>query len=125
MQPFLERQIKVQTFCTKFTKLWMQERDNSYAKKVDWPEPYNELIIASFQRGEISGSEFRQAYSDLWSNAEDQEFEETINAIYSACDCWYPLPEREGEIDENQLRREVADAFAALREPKKSLVQAI
>lgn len=115
----------MQTFCTKFTKLWMQERDNSYAKKVDWPEPYNELIIASFQRGEISGSEFRQAYSDLWSNAEDQEFEETINAIYSACDCWYPLPEREGEIDENQLRREVADAFAALREPKKSLVQAI
>lgn len=124
MQRFLERQIKVQTFRTKFTKLWMQERDNSYAKKADWPEPLDELLTASFQRGEISGGEFRQAHADLWGYADDLEFIDTINAIHSAFSVLAPTPTLEGEIDEEQLRREVAEALATLREPKRQLVQA-
>ncbi len=129
MQSFLDRQMKSQNFCAKFTRLWIQNRDSqerAYAKKkADWPEPYDEVLVASFQRGEISGSEFRQASADLWGYADILEFQETIDAIHSACSVFAPEPEMEWEISEEQLRQEVAEAFAKLQEPTKPLTQAI
>ena len=128
MQQFLDRQLKSQTFCAKFTKLWIKNRDDDYAnqvlKKAEWPEPYDEMLIASFQRGEISGSEFRRASAELWGYAQDLEFQETIDAIHSACSVFAPDPEMEWEINEEQLRLEVEAAYDRLTQPSKLLAEA-
>ena len=122
MKSFLDREIQAQPFCTRFTKLWTQERDMTLAKKAEWPQPYDEQITAAFQRGEITGTQFSEQFAELWGY--DPDTQEIYDALHSACDCYYPFPEREGEIDEEQLRHEVEEAFATLTNPAKQLVQA-
>ena len=125
MQRFLDRHLEAEPFCAEFTKLWIQRRDALYEKeKAVWPEPYAEILIASFQRGEISDKQFREKYAKLWGSAEELEFQETIDAIHSACSVFAPDPEIEWEINEEQLRREVEDAFAVLTKLDTLLVQA-
>ena len=124
MKSFLDEKTPPQKFCLKFTRLWMQERDNILAQKADWPQPYDELLIAAFQRGELNGAQFREQYTELWGRAEDAAFDETICAVHSACSVYAPVPELEGEISEEQLRQEVGMALAALIKPDQLLIQA-
>ena len=124
MKAFLEDKIRPKDFCINFTRLWMQERDNITAQAAEWSQPYDKLLIAAFQRGELSDVQFREEYMELWGGAKEAAFEEIICAVHSACSVYTPVPELEGEISEGQLRQEVADALAALSESKKHLVQA-
>ena len=122
MKSFLDRKIQVQTFCTRFSSLWVQERDLSYAKKAEWPQPYDEMLTAAWQRGEITATQFSEQFAELWGY--DPDTQDIYDALHSACDCFYPFPEREGEIDEEQLRHETEEAFATLTDSAKRLVQA-
>lgn len=121
IKSFLDRKIQVQTFCTRFTTLWAQERDMTLAKKAEWPQPYDEMLTAAWQCGEISEAEFREKDAELWGY--EPHFQDVTDAMHSACDCWRPSPKLEGEIDEAQLRHEVQEAFAARTQANKELLQ--
>ncbi len=118
MADYLSASLTVETFCTEFTKLWMRERDAAWgvwqAKKSTWSQPYDELLLAAFQRGEMGADEFRKKYARLRDCAVDPEFE-IISPVHSACSVFMPDPELEGEIDEAQLRHEVEDALGKCR----------
>lgn len=122
MQDFLARKMQVQEFCTKFTMLWAKERDATYAKKAEWPLPYDDLLIAAWQRGDINDAQFGEKDAELWGY--EPSLQNALDAVYSACDCWRPSPALEWEIDEAQLRREVEKAIAAVTQPNSVLVQA-
>ena len=121
-QDFLERRIQVRAFCTKYIRLWAKERDVTYVKKAEWPLPYDEMLVAAWQRGEISDDQFKEKVAQLWGYEANSQ--DVLDGVHSACDCWRLSPELKGEIDEMQLRHEVEEAFAALTQPNKVLVQA-
>ena len=122
MKSFLDRKIQAETFCTRLIKLWAQERDVTYAKKAEWPQPYDEMLTAAWQRGEISEAEFREKDAELWGY--EPHSQDVIDAVHSACDCWRSSPELKWEIEEVRLRHEVEEALATLTQPNKVLVQA-
>ena len=128
IEKFLSGDLAPDTFCAKFIKLWMQDgavaREAQQAKKAAWSQPYDELLIAAFQRGEISANEFRSEHARLWGYGENLAFQTLIDALHSACSCWRSSPELEWEIGEEQLRREAADRLAAYRASAHALVQA-
>lgn len=123
MKSFLDQKIQAQTFCTRFIKLWAQERDITYAKKAEWPQPYDEMLTAAWQRGEINDVQFREKDAELWGY--EPHSQDVIDAVHSACDCWRLVPNSVWEIDEAQLRHEVQEAFTALTQANKSLPEAI
>lgn len=123
MKSFLDRKIQAQTFCTRFIKLWAQERDTTYAKKATWPLPYDEMLTAAWQRGEISEAEFREKDAKLWGY--EPHSQDLIDTVHSACDCWRSSPELKWELDEAQLRHEVKEAFAAFSQADKASLEAI
>ena len=121
MKSFLDRETPAQTFCTRFLTLWAQERDMTLAKKAEWPQPFDEMLTAAWQRGEMSEVEFREKDANLWGY--EPHSQNLIDAVHSACDCWRSSPEREWEIDEAQLRQEVQKAFAVLTQSTKARLQ--
>lgn len=122
IQDFLERRIQAQSFCTRYIKLWANERDATDMKKAGWPLPYDEMLTSAWQRGEIDDVQFRERTAELWGY--DPHLQDALDALHSACDCWRLSPETEWEIDEAQLRHKVEDAFAILAHPSKVLAQA-
>lgn len=111
---FVSKKLVVDAFDHQFTALWMEYRDQEVdKKKAAWPEPYDQQIIASFQRGEMSKDEFAREYRSLWGySAEEWEFQNMTDALHLACSVFNPSPELEREISEDQLRQEAA-AFLA------------
>ncbi len=124
IEDFLSRDLEVAAFCSKFTALWIRDRDETYSKKATWQQPYDELLIAAFQRGEIGGSEFQQRSAELWGYAEDIEFQTMVDALHSACSVFRPSPELQWEIGEEELRREVGEALANYQKLDKPLARA-
>ncbi len=118
MKEFLHHNQSAADFCDQFTKLWIERRDDTLAKKATWSQPYDELLLAAFQRGEMSAEEFQKEHAELWGYADDIEFQIMIDALHSACMCWDPAPELDWEIDEARLRREVGDALGKYRAPQ-------
>ena len=128
MANFLNGRLAAETFCDRFIKQWMRDRDAAWeaqqAKKASWSQPYDELLLAAFQRGEISVAEFQREHAKLWGYADDIEFQTMISALHSACSCWRPDPELEWEIGDKQLRQEVGDALSKYRAPQAQTVGA-
>lgn len=113
VEKFAGNKLAVSAFDRQFTALWMKYRDEEYAKKATWAEPYDQQMIASFQRGEINKDEFAREYRSLWGySAEEWEFQNMIDAMHSACSLFNPSPELEGEINEEQFRQEAASFLA-------------
>ena len=125
IEKLLNGNLAADQFCTQFTRLWMKERDAVYARKATWPEPYDELLIAAFQRGEMTGSQFRSEHAKLWGYDENDAFQEMINEIHSTCSVFSPTPELEGEIDEQQLKYDVKKSLDSYQETNKPFAQAI
>ncbi len=121
MERFLYHKQTAADFCDQFTRLWVENRDRTLAKKATWSQPYDEMLLAAFQRGEISAEEFQSEYAKLWGYADDIEFQTMINALHSACMCWDPSPELDWEIDDAQLRQEVGDALTTYQSLSNSL----
>lgn len=125
MDRFLHHAQAAADFCDQFTRLWVENRDRTLAKKATWSQPYDEMLLAAFQRGEISTDEFQNEYAKLWGYADDIEFQTMIDALHSACMCWDPSPELDWEIDDEQLRQEVGDALAAYQNLSKPLAHSV
>ena len=129
IERFLTGDLAPAVFCAKFTRLWVQDgaaaREVQQAKKATWSQPYDELLIAAFQRGEMSAGEFQDEYARLWGYGEDLAFQTMVDALHSAYSCWRPLPELDWEIDDAQLRREVADRLAEYRASAPAQAQAV
>lgn len=129
MGRFLGGNLAASSFCAKFTKLWMQDRDAArdaeQTKKAAWSQPHDELLIAAFQRGEMSGEEFRKEHAQLWGYADDLEFQTMIDALHSACSCWRPSPELQWEIGEEELRQEIKEALADYQRRDKPLARTV
>ena len=127
MGKFLDGNLAASSFCAKFTKLWMRDRDAArdaeQTKKAAWSQPHDELLLAAFQRGEMSGEDFRKEHAKLWGYADDVEFQTMIDVLHSACSCWRPSPEFEWEIGEEELRREVKEALASYQKLDKPLAR--
>lgn len=123
MGGLLSRSLGDDAFCSEFTALWMRDRDETYAKKATWQQPYDELLIAAFQRGEMSGEDFRNEYAKLWGYADDVEFQTIIDALHSACSMFSPSPELRGEIGEEELRQAVREALTAHQRSNKPLAR--
>ena len=123
MKKFLRHNQSAADFCDQFTKLWIEKRDDTLAKKANWSQPYDELLLDAFQRGEMSMDEFQKEHAKLWGYADDIEFQTMIDALHSACMCWDPAPEFDWEIDEAQLRQEVKDALASYQRLEKPLAE--
>ena len=94
----------------------MKTKDVVYAKKATWPQPYDELLLATWQRGEISESDFRREHAKLWGYKENDTFQNMINEIHSAFSVYNPSPKLEGEIGEEQLRDAVRASLASYKE---------
>lgn len=124
MEQFLHHKQAAADFCDQFTKLWVEKRDDTLAKKASWSQPYDEMLLAAFQGGETSVDEFQREHAKLWGYADDIEFQTMIDALHSACMCWDPSPELDWEIDEAQLRQEVGDALSKYRAPQAQTVGA-
>ncbi len=56
---FMERQMDVETFCDRFTKVWMRYRDAVSAKQLTWTERYDLKVQDDLKRGEITKEGFR------------------------------------------------------------------
>jgi hypothetical protein len=125
MERFLGRTLEADAFCSEFTALWIRDRDETCAKKATWPQPYDELLLAAFQRGEISGSEFERKSAALWGYAEDTEFQAMVDALHSACAAFSESPEAPWQIGEEELRREVGEALARCQQRDKALARVV
>jgi hypothetical protein len=107
IKKFLTHEVSVEKFCSNFTNLWIQHRNEQEKIKQAWNEPYDQQLIEAHLRGELSTEEFGRLYSDLWGLPEKMYLYELIDSIHSACSTFNPSPEQEWEINEAQLRLEV------------------
>ena len=108
IQAFLDGETDPEAFCNEFIALWVQDIDEEGARATTWPEPYDKQLLAARERGEISQEEFSRRWSELWGYAEDVPYVELLDKIHSACEVFDPQPRFEWEIDEAQLRADVA-----------------
>jgi len=84
VRKFLSSEISAHTFTMKFIEKWGIDRDCQYAE---------------IDKGELISKE-------------EANFCGHLDLIFSACDCYEPVPEDNIEIDENQLRIEVRQVLA-------------
>ncbi len=105
----------VESFCDQFTKIWMQYRDSMLAKRFTWTERYDLELQQMLEHGEITKEEFGVKWLELWGYANTLPLINMIDVIHSSCDAFNYVPESEWEIDENQLRLEVANAIAVYK----------
>ncbi len=104
----LNAEVDGETFCREFSSLWKADRDEEYAKRDAWAERYDLQLVDAHGRGEISSEEFERKWVELFGYAEYKDLVEMLDRIFTACDVFDPEPERELEIDEAQLKNEVA-----------------
>lgn len=104
---FLGREITGAEFDEGYSKLWIQDRDETYAKRESWPERFDLQLEAAFERGEINSEEFSKRWAELWEYANELPFVEMRDNVFTAC---YSLVEDPSirdpryEYDEDQLR---------------------
>lgn len=104
---FLQHEVVADDFCTKLIAFWSLGRDDIYNKQKLWPEPYDQQLIAAWQRGELTEEAFRAKWDQLWGSDESTPFRYMLDRMHSACYVFRPSPQMAWEIDEDQLRREV------------------
>ena len=117
---FLQREMDANTFCDKFTKIWIAYRDTRLAKQDEWTERYDLKLTRALKEGEITLEEFDTQWRDLWGYADIEPLIDMVDRIHSSCAVFYEFPEEDFEIDENQLRFEVANELAAYTAQKQT-----
>jgi hypothetical protein len=114
----LTSEVGGETFCQEFCSLWKADRDEQYADRNSWAERYDLQLIEAHGRGDISSEEFERKWVELFGYAEYKHLLEMLDRIFTACDVFDPEPEREIDIDEPQLKSEVATHLAAYETAK-------
>ena len=110
---FLTSAIDGPTFEAAFLRLWRQDRDEQWARKETWPEPYDEHLESALQRGEITAEDFSQQWRQLWGfpGQDDQDLIDMLDRVFTACDAFVADPQLRSrpdvEYDEDQFRSEV------------------
>jgi hypothetical protein len=84
IRQFISREVCAQDFTTRFIQKWGIDRDNQYA------EIEQGLVISQ----------------------EEKILCDHLDQIFSACDCYEPVPEEDFEIDEKKLWMEVRQVLA-------------
>jgi hypothetical protein len=108
IKSLLVREVSVEQFCDDFTDLWIEFRDKTEEVSQTWDERYDLKLIESRLCGEITPDDFSKQYLELWGITEISDFCNMVNAIHSMCSAYNPLPKSDWEINEDQLRAEVA-----------------
>lgn len=115
IRQFLDYKVDVETFCERFRSLWKADRDEEWSKRDAWSERYDIQLTEAYNRGDITGEEFQQKWRELFDSESYENLSAMIDRIFTACDVYQVEPEAEYEIDELELRREVAEHLAAYK----------
>ena len=118
IRQFLDSEIDVETFCKKFSSLWRVDRDEEWSKVEMLPERPDTQLTEAFHRGDITGEEFQQKFTQLFDSESYQDLAAMTDRIFTACDVFQVEPEAAYEIDETELRREVAEHLATYESAK-------
>jgi hypothetical protein len=110
---FTNGRLGAESFCAKFTDLWIQNRNEVLRTSAAWPEPYDKLLIQRRIRGELSEQDFAQQFAELWGYRDVLPWQQMIDSVHSACSLYSAAPEQQWEIDGPALRREVANELAS------------
>jgi hypothetical protein len=118
IRQFLNSEIDVDIFCERFSSLWRVDRDEEWSKVENLPERPDVKLTEAFNRGEISGEVFQQKWRKLFDSESYEALATMTDRIFTACDVFREEPEAEYEIDETELRREVAEHLAIYESAK-------
>jgi hypothetical protein len=110
IERFLAGELSPGDFCDQFTVVWMKDRDEISARSRTWPRPYDQELLAAWQRGEISEEALHQGTAQLFGY--DLAFQDMVDRIHSACSVYRPDPEELWEIGEDRLRQDVQQALS-------------
>lgn len=113
IRQFLAFEFDGETFCVKFGALWRADRDEEWSKVQNNSERPDLQLTKAFNRGDISAETFQQKWRELFDSESYENLAKMSDRIFTACDVFRDEPEYEYEIDEAELRREVAKHFAA------------
>jgi hypothetical protein len=114
---FLNSELDGPTFEAAFMRLWKQDRDEQWARKQSWPEPYDEQLQNALKGGAITADEFSQRWRELWGypSREEQGLIDMLDRVFTASDAFVADPQLrsqpEVEYDEDQFRSEVGRIF--------------
>ena len=101
------------TFVQQFFALRRKDGEKEWALRSTWDQPYDQLLSAALQRGDISADEFSQRWDELfgWS-PEEKMLLKLLDRVFSACNEFVDDPALSTnpaqEYDEEQLRAFVA-----------------
>lgn len=115
---FLDSEIPARRFVPRFMRLWKKQRDEQWALKSTWSEPFDEQLQAGFLARTISGEEFSKRWHELWGHRteHDVRFQEFLDTTFTACDVYRDDPRDRREdfgYDEDQLRSSVAESLSS------------
>lgn len=114
IEKFLAGKNTPQSFCDEAVSRWIHYRD---AYMTTLPSFINEQtwkVYLAWQDGKMPELEFAAKWRAIGGSPYEEYFRRLINLVHSDCmryDMGYD-PEA-GEIDENQMRQEVLEAFRA------------
>lgn len=120
---FLNSEIDIEIFCERFGSLWRADRDEEWSKRDTWAERYDLQLIEAFNRGDITGEEFQQKFAQLFESENYQDLMAMTDRVFTACDVFRVEPEAEYEIDESELRREIAEHLATYEATKAKQIR--
>jgi len=116
---FATGKLSAALFTTNFMELWRKDRDADYEIKKSWNAPYDEMLIASLKKGEITKEEFATKWNTLWGLSKtEQLLRDLLDGVFTACDVFNPdADSREDyEYSESELRTFVITILPKLKE---------
>ncbi|HIE29949.1 TPA: hypothetical protein EYP66_21995 [Candidatus Poribacteria bacterium] len=118
MVHFVEGKLSAPIFVTKFMDLWRKERDADYEIKKVWNAPYDEMLIASLKKGEITKEEFATKWNALWGLSKTHQLlHDLLDEVFTACDVFNPDSDtrEDYEYSESELRAFVINILPKLK----------
>lgn len=106
---FIAGVLTPEDFSDQFTVVWMKDQDEISARSRTWPRPYDQELLAAWQRGEVSEEALHEGTARLFGY--DLAFQGVVDRIHSACSAYRPDPEEAWEISGDQLRQDVEQAL--------------
>jgi hypothetical protein len=116
MWSFVKGAMDAPTFVQQFFALRRKDGEKEWALRSTWDQPYDQLLSAALQRGDISADEFSQRWDELfgWS-PEEKMLLKLLDRVFSACNEFIDDPALSTnpaqEYDEEQLRAFVTKAL--------------
>jgi len=119
MTRFAEGKLSGSLFVAQFMELWRTDRDADYEIKKSWDVPYDEMLIISLRKGEITNEEFARKWNALWGLSKtDQLLRDLLDKVFTACDVFSPDPDarEDYEYSEDELRTFVMSSLSTLKD---------